>query len=106
MNNINGFAPKFRFDNNLGAKIVTINVKFMWIGEIDIKNERFQAKVIIESIWDLDKTIEKYDPKIHQNPKIVIENAMTDVKEEIEYELVQTSSANTVVEKRLAKGNA
>ena len=31
---------------------------------------------------------------------------MTDVKEEIEYELVQTSSANTVVEKRLAKGNA
>lgn len=93
-------------------RCVLVSFEFVSIGEIDMMNERFQAEVIIESKWLISEdklntsNVESFDPKMHWNPDLYIENAHTNVREQKKY--VVTKGKNNeyfVTEYRLVTGN-
>ena len=86
------------------AKIINISIIFLWIGEIDIANERFQAKIMIESKWDENEIIEEYNPKIFHDPEIFIENILEYETEDTNYEFIQMPFGTTIIEHKIIKG--
>lgn len=83
---------------------VQVNVQFLRIGEIDTINEKYYAEISIESKWLESKLIQKYDPKTDWNPKLYIENALLEPKEEILYEIRKFYDMFIIKEIRLVKG--
>ena len=100
-------------------RAVFVSFEFVSIGEIDMMNERFQGEVIIESKWllteDKDRDMlhdqlpgeqHKFDPKVHWNPELYIENAHTNIREQKKYAVSKgKASEYYVTEYRLVKGN-
>ena len=67
-------------------------------------NEKYYAEICIESRWIEKASINTYDPKNYWNPKIYIENALLDPKEEIIYEIKKFYDMVRVKEIRFVKG--
>lgn len=88
---------------NITKMIVEVAFEFCSIGEIDTLKETFQASVNIESKWSTTETFSKYDPNIHRNPHLYIDNAL-EVKEEINYEIAEERGFKVITEIRYIKG--
>jgi hypothetical protein len=90
-------------------KIVWVRIEFENIGEVDTMNEKYQAQVRIKSKWyhiDNAEDVSNYDPKKHWYPKLYIENALHDVKEEISYKVNKLENGRTMItETRVARGS-
>jgi hypothetical protein len=88
---------------NLNLRNVEIYVEFVRIGEIDTINEKYQAELNIEARW-ID-IYDSYNPSFHWNPKLFIENALQEPKQQISYQVNIRSDGNyVVIEKRNIKG--
>ena len=87
-------------------KIIECRIEFVKIGRIKTIEEEFSATVKIRSKWYEDEIIEKYDPKIHWDPKIYIENAVVNVNyfQDVSYKTVQIENRTLVTEIRSCKG--
>jgi len=88
-------------------KIVQICLIFVKIGEIDTAKERFKAQAYIQATWE-DSSVnlkERFNPSTHWIPKLRIENAIGDLKQDIFYH-VQVDAENRVcvTETRNVKG--
>ena len=75
--------------DSLINKLVEVSIRFLSIGEIDTMNEKFQAQVKITANWLENEIIDKYNPDVHWNPKLFIENAFQEPKEKIKYNLIR-----------------
>ena len=92
-------------NSNYLAKIVQINVEFIWFGSIDTVNERFQALVCIQSKWYENTILEQYDSKLDWNPLLYIENASYEkIKEDISYNISLENDKTLITETRFAEG--
>ena len=49
-------------------------IKFLNFGNIDLVGEVFRCHVLVTSKWTESGQIDKYDPSVHWNPKLYIEN--------------------------------
>jgi hypothetical protein len=87
------------------AKLIEVRIEFLSFGEVDTMNEKFQAEVKVRSRWYDDEDIEIYDKSIHWYPKLFIENALHDVKEEISYQVDKLNDKSIITEIRIAKGS-
>ena len=67
-------------------------------------NEKYYAEICIEATWIDDKHVKMYDPKVAWNPKLYIENALLEPKEEIFYEIKKFYDMVIVKEIRHIKG--
>jgi hypothetical protein len=67
-------------------------------------NEKYQADVIIQSEWIEDSDLSVYDPKIHWNPELSIENLLSVTKENISYNVTDKTGVNVIRETRQVKG--
>ena len=85
---------------------VQVLIKFLRIGEIDTMNEKYQADLLIESKWIETDNINEYDPKNwkHWNPKLFIENAFQEPKQEISYNIAIENNKVVVTEIRIVNG--
>ena len=87
-------------------KIIEVKIEFVAIGEVDTMNEKYQAQVKIKSKWVENEIIDEYDPDEHWNPKLFIENAFHDLKEEIHYKATKYDDKRTLItETRISKGS-
>jgi len=79
---------------------IQIKVDFTKIGEIDMMNDKFTCEVVIESKWyDNDPSIQtKYDPSRHWNPKIYIQNILSDPKETTKYDITTDENGIMITE--------
>lgn len=84
---------------------VEIFVSFLSIGEIDTMNERFSAEVLIECEWIDNSVNENYDSNKNWNPKLYIENALSDCKETVSYTLERKCQNVIIKESRHLKGS-
>jgi hypothetical protein len=89
--------------DSLINKLVEVSIRFLSIGEIDTMNEKYQAEILIESKWNLDDLL-TYDPKVDWNPKLYVENALNDCKEQITYQSFHDGTCLTIIETRYIKG--
>jgi hypothetical protein len=89
-----------------GQRQVQILIKFLRIGEIDMMNEKYQAEILIESRWVETDRINEYDPKNwkHWNPKLFIENAFDDAKQQLNYGISVENGKVIVTETRIVNG--
>ena len=97
------------------TKVVQVTIEFMRMGEIDTLNEKFNAELLIQAKWRAAESeehiVNEYDPKVHWNPMLYIENAFSEPKESVRYEMTRDQAAGgaergllTITEKRLVKG--
>jgi hypothetical protein len=84
-------------DDSTDLKHVQIVVEFAKIGEIDTLNERYQAEFYIEAKWIEKTEITEYDPNVHWNPKIYVENTYQEPKEVVKYDLSRDVDNNLVI---------
>lgn len=103
-NNENELAIPGQNDSSY-AKLVWVRIEFLTFGEVDTFNEKYQAEVKIRSKWYDEGDIEEYDRDKHWYPKLYIENAMHDVKEEIKYTVTKLEDKVMITETRTAKGS-
>ncbi len=83
---------------------VHLSIEFMRLGEIDTIGEKFYAEVLIQSVWiDVEK-ISNYNSQIHWNPKLYVENALLEPKQEINYVISKFYDMTRVKEIRFVKG--
>jgi hypothetical protein len=94
-------------------KKVDVSVKFLKVGRIDTKIERFDAALVVESTWDDEKLemeirelvgnetklfkaikcfvknaeMYKFNPSSNWTPSLVISNGIGELKEEISYKI-------------------
>jgi len=94
--------------NNLNKKTqpyeVKISIQFLRIGEIDTINEKYYAEICVEAQWVQHGYIKEYDPDLHWNPKIVIENSIFEPKEKVTYEVKKFYDMVKIRESRYLKG--
>lgn len=94
-------------DEEADIRIVQVVIEFTRIGEIDTMNEKYQAEIIIESKWrdkrDYDNI--EYDPDVHWNPRLFIENAINEIKENITYRVTKENGSSIITEVRRSKGS-
>ena len=84
---------------------VIIDFNFIKIGEIDMMNDKYQAEVYIEAYWIANENIEKYDPAVHWNPLLYIENLVTESMHTIEYKMSYNENNQLIItEHRKIKG--
>ncbi len=101
----------YKSTNSLLASqvIVWVRVNFENIGEVDTMNEKYHALVRIKCKWyhiDDTEDVYDYDPKKYWYPKLYIENALHDVKEEITYKVTKSENGRSLItETRVAKGS-
>lgn len=87
------------------AKIVWVRIEFIAFGEVDTFNEKYQAEVKIRAKW-YDEDIDTYDKNKNWYPKLYIENAMHDVKEEFNYKVDRLEGNKVMItETRVSKGS-
>ena len=99
----NSARPSFQSDE-LDVRIVQVVIEFTRIGEIDTMNEKYQAEVIIESKWRDKLDIIEYDPDVNWNPRLFIENAINEIKENITYRVTKENGCSIITEVRRSKG--
>ena len=97
------FEKKIEDEQLVEKKTVQTYFEFVNIGEIDTMKEAFQAELIIESKWKTSESIDKYDPKVHWNPELYIENALN-VNQSCTYVVTNEDDLLCVTEIRKAKG--
>ena len=87
-------------------KIVQCRIEFFKIGKVDTFNEEFAATVKIRSKWYENEIINKYNPELHWNPKLFVENAVPDLQffQEISYKSVIKEDTTEITELRICKG--
>ena len=88
------------------AKLIEVRIEFMSLGEVDTMNEKYQAEVKIRSRWYDDEIIDQYDKNKHWNPKLFIQNALHDLKEDISYQCTKMDNKTIVTETRVSKGKS
>lgn len=87
------------------ARLIWVRIEFVTIGEVDTMNEKFQAEVKIRSKWYDQGDFTEYDKNKNWYPKLYIENALHDVKEEISYSVTRLEDDKCMItETRVAKG--
>ena len=89
---------------NSFARVVQVRIEFMSLGEVDTMNEKYQAEIRIKSRWQDEEEIDEYDKTKHWNPKLFIENALDNVREEITYSVTRSDGKSTITETRISKG--
>lgn len=89
---------------NKVAREVEVHMEFDRIGEIDIMRERFYAEITITLKWTLNETIDRYDPRVHWNPKIKVENTYGRPEVKTEYDIFKTDTKTKVIERRDVRG--
>lgn len=85
---------------------VNVYVVFLRVGEIDNVKEQFQAEIYMEAKWrddEVDWTV-PFDPNIHWEPEIYIENMIKYTKQEITYRVELVNDQVIVHECRLIRG--
>lgn len=97
--------------NNEGIKkpdpvIVQVYLIFLRVGEIDNVKERFQADAYFEASWEDNSVDVKtgFDPHIHWDPELFIENAVGNLKQDIKYKVERKDNRTKVIEMRNIKG--
>lgn len=102
----NRFKKQYNYkDELIEPKHVQVYIHFGRIGEIDTMNEKYQAEFTVESSWISNEPISNYDPNVHWNPKLYIENAIQEPKESIKYSLSRDANNNCIItEIRQVKG--
>ena len=95
-----------RLDRHYEKKFIEISFEYIGIGEVNTKNENYQAELIIESTWKSDEVnIKEYDPEVDWNPNLFIYNVMKIKSENISYRIDQKNSSETyITEIRKVKG--
>ena len=93
-------------NRDLDVRYVQVLIQFLRIGEIDTMNEKYHAEIKIESKWVENEDIVEYDPKNYKywNPKLYIENALEDTKQQITYDVQLENDKFIVTELRIVKG--
>lgn len=86
------------------AKLIWVCIEFCSIGDIDTVNEKYQAEVKIKAKWYDEGIIDEYDKKKHWYPKLFVENALDNVKEDIAYAVTKIGDKCMITETRIAKG--
>ena len=69
-------------------------------------NEHFQCEVLVKSKWfETDRTIEikNYDPNIHWNPNLYIQNVLSDSKETVKYKIKSSENGVLITEYKTIK---
>ena len=90
-----------------GARTVWVRIVYEGIGEVDTMNEKFNANVRIKCKWyhPDNEEFDTYDPKKHWYPKLYIENALENVKEDLYYKITRLDNGKRLItETRVAKG--
>ncbi|CAF1336233.1 unnamed protein product, partial [Didymodactylos carnosus] len=95
------------------ATVVFIRLIFLRIGNIDTLNEKYEAEAYVEATW-FDKSFHPevqgsaidYNPKVHWNPELVIDNNVGELKQEIFYTVIQhpEEQSSEICEHRTMKG--
>lgn len=95
-----------KLQNNESTRNVLIGIQFDRIGEIDTANEKFQADITIEAKWREFTIIDKYDPEVHWNPRLYVENSLQEIKDQIKYSIERDEKTNTsiITQRRNLKG--
>ena len=103
---------RYRCSSSVTARVVWVRIDFENIGEVDTMNEKYQATVRIKCKWyhvqqePDEEDFEEYDPKKHWYPKLYLENALHDVKEEFAYKVTQVDDQRKMItETRTARGS-
>ena len=76
---------------------VKIFIEFIKIGEIDVINESYEAEINVECRWITNEEIKNYDPTIHWNPSLYVENLLTEIKQTIYYKIEPEKSENKII---------
>jgi hypothetical protein len=61
-------------------KIVSIGIKFVRIGEIDVMHEKFYADVLVVAQWKHDRVVGHYDQANDWSPELFVENNIEKLK--------------------------
>ena len=86
-------------------RTVECRIQFLKIGEIYVTQEMFRAIVVIKSKWtEHGLLIDNYDPEVHWNPQLFIENwkripASTNIVT-ISYNVQKLDNSTVVIETR------
>jgi hypothetical protein len=70
-------------------------------------NEKYMAEIDIECQWKTNEKLSSYDPKIHWNPSLYVENLLTETKQTIDYKISDNTDdpeSKIVTEYRKIKG--
>lgn len=68
-------------------RTVQVSFECLSIGELDTLNEKLTAELIVRSTWYTDEEDAiNYDPKVHWNPKLYFDNALSIKDQQIFYE--------------------
>ena len=87
-------------------KLVECRVEFIVVGKVNTIDECFSATIKIVSKWHENEIISKYNPDVHWNPKIYVENSIPEVNyfQETCYKTKATEGGTEIVETRVCKG--
>lgn len=58
-------------------RVIESRVQFLNLGVVDTIHETFRASILIKSRWKDTSRFTDYDPMVHWNPLLHIENAQT-----------------------------
>lgn len=92
-------------------RTVECRIQFLKLGEIHVTQEMFRATVVIKSKWtEHGMLIDKYDPEVHWNPELFVENwkripASTNVVN-ISYTVQHKNDSTVVIETREIQGRS
>jgi len=89
--------------------IVKLRVVILKLGNISTKENRFSCEAFMEAVWyDLNFHTEnnenKYDESMHWNPRLIIQNLVSNRSQEIWYHVEQTELGHKIAERRRFKG--
>lgn len=84
--------------------VVHASFEFVKFGCINTLDGTFQAEVVIESKWIFEENLlDKYDPNIHWNPQLKIENALSPCND-VKYVVINEKAQVTIKEIRKYDG--
>ncbi len=85
-------------------KKVEITIKFNKVSEINVLSESFRVDFFLEAKWKTDQKLFTYDLSKDWNPKLYIHNSINELKETIEFSLLEENADTFVIEKRKVTG--
>lgn len=89
--------------NSPKARTVQVSVEFNRIGEIDTMSEKYQAEITVHAKWHDPERLSTYEPKVHWNPELVIENLIQVTDQEVTHR-TEDSNGTIVNERRKIRG--
>ncbi len=90
------------FDSKI--KIIECRVEFVRVGNVDTFRECYSATVKIRSKWYENEIITEYNPNLHWNPCIYIENAISNTNDEVKYKTSIMNEKTEITEIRTCYG--